>query len=143
MKGRTQRSKRHKNNSKNALKCQKERTETPTGTNSEADSVEKLADMSTGCGMDVRSIAKNPKTAEDVNENVTTCKVRPMKQNSPYNLIVMPKRAGGCKHNSNNRTDTGIQQNALTEILETWNQKITFGRAVEALEAVKKISSEC
>ena len=118
MKGHTQRLKWHKNNSKNALKCQKELTETPTGTNSKADSLERLADMSTGCGMDVRSIAKNPKMTEDVDENVTTCKVRPMRQNSPYNLIAMPKHAGRYKHDSNNRTDTGIQQNALIEVLE-------------------------
>ena len=93
--------------------------------------------------MDVWNIAKNPKMAKDVNENVTVCKVRPMRQNSPYNLIVMPKHAGRCKHNSNNRTDTGIQQNAPIKVLETWNQKITFGQAIEALEAVEKISSEC
>ena len=133
----------YKNNCKNALKCQKEQTEMPTGAKiwhmGKADSLENIADMYTEC-TDVQNVAKNPKTAENANENVKTCEVRPMRQTSSYNLIVMLKRAGRCKHISNNRIDTCIQQNTPIKVLEMQIKKITLGELLRHWKQSRKLA---
>ena len=136
-------SKRYKNSCKDALKRRKERTETPTGAKiwcmGKADSLENIAGMSTKC-TDVQNVAKNPKTAENGNENVKTREVRPMRQNSSYNLIAMPKCAGRCKHVSNNRIDTCIQQNTPIEVWRRGIKKITLGELLRHWKQSRKLA---
>ena len=133
----------YKNNCKNALKRQKEQTEMPTGAKiwhmGKADSLENIADMYTEC-TDVQNVAKNPKTAENANENVKMREVRPMRQTSSYNLIVMLKHAGRCKHISNSRIDTCIQQNTPIKVLEMRIKKITLGELLRHWKQSRKLA---